>query len=129
MACQATYLDFTKKSARYKCPANIDKELELKLKEYAKKAFRALELRDYARADVRLDKYNNPYFIEINTLPGLELGYSDFPKMAEKSGIKYDDLIWIKNEFINHIIRLTAIAVLCGLVKMYILKEHELTIK
>jgi hypothetical protein len=37
--------------------------------------------------------------------------------------------LWIKNEFINHIIRLTAIAVLCGLVKMYILKEHELTIK
>lgn len=37
--------------------------------------------------------------------------------------------IWIKNEFINHIIRLTTFAVLCGLIKMYILKEHELTIK
>lgn len=82
-----------KDAAGFECPANIDKELEVKLKEYAKKAFRALELRDYARADVRLDRYNNPYFIEINTLPGLEPGYSDFPKMAEKSGIKYDDLI------------------------------------
>lgn len=82
-----------KDAAGYECPANIDKELELQLKEYAKKAFRALELRDYARVDVRLDRFNKPYFIEINTLPGLEPGYSDFPKMAEKSGISYDDLI------------------------------------
>lgn len=82
-----------KDAAGYECPANIEEELELKLKDYAKKAFRALELRDYARVDVRLDKYNNPFFIEINTLPGLEPGYSDFPKMAEKSGIAYDDLI------------------------------------
>jgi D-alanine-D-alanine ligase len=82
-----------KDAAGFECPANIDEELELKLKDYAKKAFRALELRDYARVDVRLDKFNNPFFIEINTLPGLEPGYSDFPKMAEKSGISYDDLI------------------------------------
>lgn len=37
--------------------------------------------------------------------------------------------IWIKNEFINQIIRLTTFGVLCGLARMYILREHELTIK
>lgn len=40
-----------------------------------------------------LDKNGVPNFIEINTLPGMEKGYSDFPKMAKKQGYDYDDLI------------------------------------
>ena len=33
------------------------------------------------------------YFIEINPLPGLAPGYSDYPMLAEFSGISYGELI------------------------------------
>lgn len=31
--------------------------------------------------------------LEINTLPGLEPGYSEFPRIAAAAGLSYDDLI------------------------------------
>jgi D-alanine-D-alanine ligase len=33
------------------------------------------------------------YFIEINPLPGLAPGYSDYPMIAEFNGIGHSDLI------------------------------------
>ena len=33
------------------------------------------------------------YFIEINPLPGLAPGYSDYPMLAERCGVAYDDLV------------------------------------
>jgi hypothetical protein len=37
--------------------------------------------------------------------------------------------LWIKNDFLNLLIRLTTIGVMGGFIKMYITKEHELTMK
>lgn len=37
--------------------------------------------------------------------------------------------LWIKNDFLNILIRLATIGVMGGLIKMYITREHELTIK
>ncbi|MBC7087711.1 MAG: hypothetical protein H5T96_04365 [Tissierellales bacterium] len=37
--------------------------------------------------------------------------------------------LWIKNDFLNLLIRLTTIGVMAGFIKMYITKEHELTMK
>lgn len=41
----------------------------------------------------KLDKDDNPHLIEINTLPGMQRSYSDFPKMAKAQGYDYEDLI------------------------------------
>ncbi|MCK5763759.1 MAG: ATP-grasp domain-containing protein [Clostridiales bacterium] len=75
------------------CPAPITIELEKTMKENVLKAFDALGCRDISRVDIRV-KDDKPYVIEINSLPGLEPLYSDLPKMAEKAGIAYDQLIF-----------------------------------
>ncbi|MBU6997517.1 MAG: ATP-grasp domain-containing protein [Theionarchaea archaeon] len=58
----------------------------------AMKAYRALHCRDYARVDIRLQD-NVPYVLEINTLPGLYIGYSAFPTMARLQGLTFETLI------------------------------------
>ena len=40
-----------------------------------------------------LDKFNVPYVLEINPLPGLDPDESNFPIMAYAAGMKYADLI------------------------------------
>lgn len=75
------------------CPADLDKDVLEQIENDCKKAYMVMDCQDYARIDVRMDKNGVPNFIEINTLPGMEKGYSDFPKMAKKQGYDYDDLI------------------------------------
>lgn len=77
---------------RYICPAQIDKDLERKIKDYALKAFKVLGLRNYARMDLRV-KGNDIYFLEVNSLPMLTPGYSDIIKMAQAAGYSYDEMI------------------------------------
>lgn len=76
----------------YHIPARLDKETYKKVSETAIKAFKSLNLRDYARVDIRL-KDRVPYVIEINSLPGLDRENSDIIKMANAAGIEYDELI------------------------------------
>ncbi|QTA37875.1 ATP-grasp domain-containing protein [Thermosipho ferrireducens] len=76
----------------YVCPARIDKNVEEKLKDYARKVFKVLSLKDYARMDVRI-RDDEIYFLEINSLPQLVPVYSDITKMAEAAGYSYDELI------------------------------------
>lgn len=77
----------------YVCPANIPPELEGRLRDAALTVFNALSCRDFARVDFRCDRSGNPYFIEINPLPGLAPGYSDYPMLAAACGVDYDTLI------------------------------------
>lgn len=74
-------------------PAKLDKEVLEKIVSDCKKAYIALDCQDFARIDVRMDKDDNPQLIEINTLPGMQRNYSDFPKMAKAQGYEYEDLI------------------------------------
>jgi D-alanine-D-alanine ligase len=59
----------------------------------ARGAFRALECRDMARVDVRLDGQGQAHFIEVNPLPGLHPGHSDLPILAGLNGITYPALL------------------------------------
>jgi len=76
----------------YVCPARISYEIKEKLEFYAKKIFKMLSLKDYARMDVRI-RGDEIYFIEVNSLPQLVPVYSDITKMAKAAGMEYDDLI------------------------------------
>jgi len=75
------------------CPARLDKEIEEKIKDVALRTHRAVGCLDISRTDIRLDKFNVPYVLEINPLPGLDPKESNFPIMAYAAGMKYDDLI------------------------------------
>ena len=77
----------------YVCPADIDPELDKKLKHFALCAHQLLYALDVSRTDIRLDHEGNPRLLEINTLPGLTPNYSDLCLQARAEGIRYEDLI------------------------------------
>ena len=77
----------------YFCPADVEPELEKKLKSLALRAHQLLYTLDVSRTDIRLDEKGNPCLIEINTLPGLTPDYSDLCLQAKAEGICYEDLV------------------------------------
>jgi len=80
-------------SPGYFCPAEIEPELEKKLKNFALRAHQLLYTLDVSRTDIRLDEEGNPRVMEINTLPGLTPDYSDLCLQAKAEGIRYEDLV------------------------------------
>jgi D-alanine-D-alanine ligase len=77
----------------YFCPAEIEPELERKLKSLALRAHQLLGALDVSRTDIRLDEDGNPRLIEINTLPGITPDYSDLCLQSKAEGISYEDLV------------------------------------
>ncbi len=80
----------------YKCPANLDDELRVKIETLCKRAFNVLGCRDLCRIDVRLDAEGEPNILELNPLPGLIKDpkiHSCFPKAAYTAGMTFDELI------------------------------------
>jgi D-alanine-D-alanine ligase len=78
------------------CPARVGKKLERKIKDASLKAYRALDCRDWARFDIRLDSKGNPNILEINALPGVIPNpkcNSRFPKAARAAGVDYNRMI------------------------------------
>lgn len=77
----------------YFCPADIEPELEKKLKSLALRAHQLLGALDVSRTDIRLDEDGSPRLMEINTLPGLAPDYSDLCLQAKAENIRYEDLV------------------------------------
>jgi D-alanine-D-alanine ligase len=75
------------------CPAQIPPECALELEDLAMRTFRAVGCSDVARVDIRVSTDGKPYVLEINTLPGLMPGYSEIPRMAERSGLPFRALV------------------------------------
>lgn len=73
------------------CPADIPAETDRRMRELTVRAFRALKLNVYSRADFLLDEKGNLYCLEMNTLPGMTAA-SLLPKEAVAAGIEYGDL-------------------------------------
>jgi D-alanine-D-alanine ligase len=78
---------------RYESPANISPAIQTEMEKTARKIYEVLACKDFARIDFRLSPDGLIYFIEINPLPGLAPGYSDFLMLAEFSGMEYVSLI------------------------------------
>ena len=74
-------------------PANIPEETAEKIREYAVTVFKALGCRGMSRVDFFVLRGSGEIkFNEINTLPGFT-SISMYPKLWEKSGIPYSELI------------------------------------
>lgn len=80
----------------FTCPAQIDKQLEDKIKNVALRTFKTLRCKDWSRIDIRLDADGEPNIIEINPIPGILPDPSDnscFPKAARAAGLSYEEMI------------------------------------
>lgn len=80
----------------FRCPADIDAELEAELLELAKSAFRITGCRDWARIDLRLDDDGRAHVLEVNALPGVlpdPEQNSCYPKAARAAGVSFEDAI------------------------------------
>jgi D-alanine-D-alanine ligase len=70
------------------CPAPLPKNMEIRAKEVAFKAFKVMGCRDYARVDIRLAKDNKLYVLEVNPNPDINEG-AGFMRSAQHSGMTY----------------------------------------
>lgn len=87
---EAKYLD--KNGAKMQIPANIPNFLVKKIQTLALKTFEVLGCEGMSRVDFFLTKNNEIFVNEINTIPGFT-SISMYPKLLEKSGIGYSELI------------------------------------
>lgn len=78
---------------RYEGPETILPALRHSLETSALAAFSALELRDMARIDFRLDAHGVGRIIDVNPLPGFSPVYSDLPILHRLSGGNYEELL------------------------------------
>jgi D-alanine-D-alanine ligase len=79
-----------------KCPADLTDDLRLRIENTAVDTCKALDIKDFCRIDMRLDKEGEPSVIDVNALPGLNpdpIENSRFPKAAYAAGFTYDELI------------------------------------
>lgn len=84
---------YNNQESRTNIPADISKEISDKIKKQAVKAFKAIDGRGLSRVDFFVEKDTNEIYInEINTLPGFT-NISMYPKLFEKSGINYKELL------------------------------------
>lgn len=80
----------------FRCPAPVSGEMAGRLAALARKTFRALGCRDWARIDIRLDAEGNPNVLEVNPLPGILPDpdqHSCFPEAARAVGMTYEQMI------------------------------------
>src|SRR3989344_969958 len=80
----------------YDCPAKLNPDLEKEIQNISQDTFAALNCRDVARVDIRLDKNGKPHVLEINTMPGLIPGediISYFPIAARAAGYSYNSML------------------------------------
>jgi len=83
------------------CGLAVDKEREVQALGLA--AFRALGCRGWGRVDLMLDREGRPWFLEVNTSPGMT-DHSLVPMAARHAGIPFDELC----------VRILAMATLTG---------------
>ena len=84
---------YTRGETDFIIPARLDAKVEKRVKELTAKAHKLLGCKGLSRTDLIIKGGKLPYFLELNTLPGLT-DISDLPAQAEKAGISYDEMIF-----------------------------------
>jgi len=87
----------TSERLQYICPAKISKDLTKQIQELAVRVYQCVECRDWGRVDFRVDERGNPFVLEINPLPSLDVQdvFNIFPNVL---GSDYNKTI---NQVIN----------------------------
>ncbi|MGF1450449.1 MAG: D-alanine--D-alanine ligase [Opitutales bacterium] len=83
---------YTKGATEYLCPAPFDPAITERLTHAAAATLKEAGVRDFARLDAIIDRDGTPWFLEINTLPGLT-PTSLLPKAASVAGMRFEALV------------------------------------
>jgi D-alanine-D-alanine ligase len=86
------YSKYTRGETQYILPARIPREKYLSAQEVSLRAFQQLGCSGVARVDLMTDENENPYVIDVNTMPGMT-ETSLLPKAAHYAGIPFEDLV------------------------------------
>ena len=89
---------------KYHCPSGLPAALETQIQQQALAAFRLVGCQGWGRLDVMLDAENRPWFLEVNTIPGMT-DHSLVPMAARESGVPFDDLVVriLETAGVNHV--------------------------
>ncbi len=91
-----TFYDYEAKylvdSTRYILPSGLPEAQENDLQQLVLKAFAAPGCRGCGRVDLMLDRAGNPFFLEVNTIPGMT-DHSLVPMAARAAGYSFEDLV------------------------------------
>ncbi|MDX1497320.1 MAG: D-alanine--D-alanine ligase, partial [Salinisphaeraceae bacterium] len=87
-----TFYDFQAKyesdATQYHCPCGLPADTEAQLGALASQAFRLLGAQGWGRADFMLDSEGRPWFLELNTVPGMT-SHSLVPMAAKQAGLDF----------------------------------------
>lgn len=91
------FYDFNAKyktdTTQYHCPCGLSDAFEAELKQLSIAAFEILGATGWGRVDLMLDQNQQPYLLEINTVPGMT-DHSLVPMAAKQAGISFSELVW-----------------------------------
>jgi len=90
------FYDFEAKYAandtQYICPCGLDKKTEQQLGQMMLQAFNSVRLEGWGRVDFMLDEKQQPWLIEVNTVPGMT-NHSLVPMSAKQAGMNFEQLV------------------------------------
>lgn len=91
-----TFYDYEAKyeedTTQYLCPCGLDADHEAQIQALAWQAFRAVDCSGWGRVDVMLNEAGDPFFIEVNTVPGMT-SHSLVPMAAKQRGVDFQALV------------------------------------
>ena len=74
------------------CPAQLEPAVEQRVREIALRAYQIMEIRDYARVDMRLDVSQRPYVLEVNPNPDISRD-AGFARSARTAGMTFEEMV------------------------------------
>lgn len=80
-------------NTEYSCPTGFDAKLNKVIQDVALQAFEITGCQSWGRVDLFLDKKEQPWILEVNTIPGMT-PTSLVPKAALVEGMNFERLVW-----------------------------------
>lgn len=77
---------------QYICPCGLPEEAEAEYARLTREAFNAVNASGWGRVDFIVDRNDQPWLIEVNTVPGMT-SHSLVPMAAKQAGLSFDELV------------------------------------
>lgn len=77
---------------QYICPCDLDSETQQNIQALVLKAFNVIGAKGWGRVDLMLDECNQPWLIELNSVPGMT-DHSLVPMAAKAAGLSFEKLV------------------------------------